>query len=63
MGYSSLDHEFQLLDQLLKAASRSFHGWNHHRFVADMKSRDEDKLKFTAKKINENFSNYSAWHN
>ena len=37
MGYSSLDHEFQLLDQFLKADSRNFHGRNYRRFVAKLK--------------------------
>ena len=37
MGYSSLDHEFQLLDQFLKADSRNFHGTNYRRFVAKLK--------------------------
>ena len=64
MGYSSLDHEFQLLDQFFKDDSRNFHGWNYRRFVAKLKNAcDEDELKFTTKKINENFSNYSSWHN
>ncbi|GLJ43606.1 hypothetical protein SUGI_0907570 [Cryptomeria japonica] len=66
MGYldSSLDREFQLLDQFLKADGRNFHGWNYRRFVAALKKvPDEEELNFTTKKINENFSNYSAWHN
>ena len=64
MGYSSLDHEFQLLDQFFKADSCNFHGWNYRRFVAKLKnSCDEDELKFTTKKINDNFSKYSSWHN
>ncbi|KAJ6805241.1 geranylgeranyl transferase type-2 subunit alpha 1 [Iris pallida] len=58
------DREFRLLDQLLKADSRNFHGWNYRRFVAKLKNVAEvDELKFTMDMINTNFSNYSAWHN
>lgn len=58
------DREFRLLDQLLKADSRNFHGWNYRRFVAKLKNVAEiEELKFTMDMINTNFSNYSAWHN
>ncbi|KAJ6807115.1 geranylgeranyl transferase type-2 subunit alpha 1 [Iris pallida] len=58
------DREFRLLNQLLKADSRNFHGWNYRRFVAKLKNVAEvDELKFTMDMINTNFSNYSAWHN
>lgn len=34
------------------------------RFVAALKNRsDEEELHFTTDLINENFSNYSSWHN
>lgn len=57
------DREFRLLDQLLKADSRNFHGWNYRRFVAKLKGLPEvEELKFTMDMINTNFSNYSAWH-
>ncbi|KAK8951662.1 hypothetical protein KSP39_PZI003237 [Platanthera zijinensis] len=58
------DWEFRLLDQLLKADSRNFHGWNYRRFVAKLKDVPEvEELEFTMHMINTNFSNYSAWHN
>ncbi|KAK8966896.1 hypothetical protein KSP40_PGU010452 [Platanthera guangdongensis] len=58
------DREFRLLDQLLKADSRNFHGWNYRRFVAKLKDVPEvEELEFTMDMINTNFSNYSSWHN
>ncbi|KAL7181196.1 hypothetical protein ACSBR1_040131 [Camellia fascicularis] len=43
---------------------RNFHAWNYRRFVAALKNRsDEEELHFTTDLINENFSNYSSWHN
>lgn len=58
------DREFRLIDQLLTADPRNFHGWNYRRFVAAMKDvPEEDELQFTMKMIDRNFSNYSAWHN
>lgn len=63
-GLSSLDAEFLLLKKLLKLDARNFHGWDYRRFVAKTKGvAAEEELRFTIDKINENFSNYSAWHN
>nr|CAD1832068.1 unnamed protein product [Ananas comosus var. bracteatus] len=56
--------EFRLLDQLLKADARNFHGWSYRRFVTRLKNvLEEEELGFTMDMINTNFSNYSAWHN
>ncbi|CAN6215935.1 unnamed protein product [Urochloa humidicola] len=56
--------EFGLLDKLLKVDARNFHGWNYRRFFARfMGVPDGEELKYTMDKINDNFSNYSAWHN
>ncbi|KAI7995295.1 Geranylgeranyl transferase type-2 subunit alpha 1 [Camellia lanceoleosa] len=43
---------------------QEFHEWNYRIFVAALKNRsDEEELHFTTDLINENFSNYSSWHN
>ncbi|PIA56206.1 hypothetical protein AQUCO_00700513v1 [Aquilegia coerulea] len=63
-GFSSFDHEFLLLNKFQKADSRNFHAWNYRRFVAAMKNiPEEEELQYTTDMINNNFSNYSAWHN
>ncbi|KAF9601422.1 hypothetical protein IFM89_019855 [Coptis chinensis] len=62
-GYSSFDREFGLLDKFQKADPRNFHAWNYRRFVAELKNvPEEEELKYTTDMINNNFSNYSAWH-
>ena len=39
------------------------HCWNYRRFVEQQLGKDlSAELAFTEKKISENFSNYSAWH-
>ncbi|THG23185.1 hypothetical protein TEA_018357 [Camellia sinensis var. sinensis] len=63
-GHSSVDRELLLLGVFVKKDSRNFHAWNYRRFVAALKNRsDEEELHFTTDLINENFSNYSSWHN
>ncbi|KAI9484081.1 MAG: hypothetical protein EXX96DRAFT_477207 [Benjaminiella poitrasii] len=50
--------------------ARNFHGWNYRRYVVNhlRKNSDEipkivkDEYEFTTRKINQSFSNYSAWH-
>ncbi|KAH7446378.1 hypothetical protein KP509_01G053200 [Ceratopteris richardii] len=62
-GLSNLDKEYRLLDKLLTSDARNFHGWAYRRFLAGIsKATEEQELQYTIKKINENFSNYSAWH-
>lgn len=63
------DRELGLISMLLEHDARNFHVWTYRRAViARMeaslnKSLAQQELDFTTKKINENFSNFSAWHN
>ena len=45
------------------ADSRNFHGWAYWRFLCSfMGLSAEDQETYVLGKIEENFSNYSAWH-
>ncbi|KAI9282574.1 hypothetical protein BY458DRAFT_496667 [Sporodiniella umbellata] len=62
--------ELGLVDKMLQFDARNFHGWNYRRYVTShIREREKDVYKlikseyeFTTKKINQSFSNYSAWH-
>lgn len=58
-----LARELALCAQLLAADDRNFHCWSYRRHVAALARQTADQeLDFTTAKIEENFSNYSAWH-
>ena len=61
---SLLDREVGLCDLLLTADERNFHCWSYRRFVCSLHrgKEPESELDYTAEKIAQNFSNYSAWH-
>jgi geranylgeranyl transferase type-2 subunit alpha len=62
-GFCSLERELLLVEKLLEADDRNFHGWGYRQFIArKMGLPVERELAFTQKKIEQNFSNYSAWH-
>lgn len=45
------------------ADSRNFHAWSYWRWLAGrMQLPAAESLAYTAQKLRENFSNYSAWH-
>ncbi|CAN6673189.1 geranylgeranyl transferase type-2 subunit alpha [Trichomonascus vanleenenianus] len=63
------DIELGLVSKMLEFDPRNFHGWHYRRYVianieaAKGKSYTQEELEYTKKKINANFSNFSAWHN
>eukprot|EP00899_Mesostigma_viride_P008144 jgi/Mesvir1/17330/Mv07725-RA.1 len=63
IGSDLLQRELLLCAKLLDADERNFHGWLHRRFVAEQLGRSPaQERQFCEQKINQNFSNYSAWH-
>lgn len=57
------EREITLCEALLKLDQRNFHCWNHWMLVCRKKNISlEAQLAFTWSRINENASNYSAWH-
>lgn len=62
-GAADLQRELALVQKLLSLDDRNFVGWAYWRWVVN-KARipAEECLAFTNAKLQENFSNYSAWH-
>lgn len=60
--------ELALVGKILALDARNFHGWTYRRFIvqkiekATGKSLALKEFDFTTEKINNNFSNFSAWH-
>lgn len=73
------NQELQLVDYLLSKDPRNFHGWHYRRVVVDKLNKLQQykpsggkdtetslvkhEFQFTTQKINNNFSNFSAWYN
>lgn len=56
--------ELALTTKLLERDPRNFHGWSYRHWVVTHSgvSNPDAEFAFTTAKINENFSNFSAWH-
>ncbi|CAG8465487.1 9723_t:CDS:10 [Cetraspora pellucida] len=63
-------NELDLVCKMLDMDARNFHGWGYRRYVISKLSCIDSyavnicktEFDFTTTKINQNFSNYSAWH-
>jgi len=56
-------NELALCDKFLSMDERNFHCWDYRQIAAKRAQRKpEAELDFTMDRINNNFSNYSAWH-
>ncbi|ANZ78018.1 BA75_04573T0 [Komagataella pastoris] len=69
-----LKQEMALIDKMLTMDSRNYHVWAYRRYIVGLvqskMEREEDiilsnmeEFNYTTKLIEENISNYSAWHN
>lgn len=59
----SADAEVEMTQAGLKLDSRNFHCWNHRRFALRVAgAHPSAEARFTEALIDDNFSNYSAWH-
>ncbi|QRV75434.1 protein farnesyltransferase/geranylgeranyltransferase type-1 subunit alpha [Ceratobasidium sp. AG-Ba] len=59
--------ELAIVEKMLDRDARNFHAWNYRRYVlASMPESDrrpaKSELAYTTRKIEQNFSNFSAWH-
>ncbi|KAJ6618337.1 rab-protein geranylgeranyltransferase [Mycena sp. CBHHK59/15] len=59
------DREMFVVDKMLDADPRNFHAWGYRRYVLasmPMPRTETAELAYTTRKIESNFSNFSAWH-
>lgn len=67
------ERELSTVSKLLSMDERNFHGWQYRRIVVlSLETNDNlvkdllvnlNEFKFTTSKVNNNISNFSAWHN
>ncbi|KAF9196928.1 hypothetical protein BGZ50_004515 [Haplosporangium sp. Z 11] len=75
MSQPRWDKELAMVCKFLELDARNFHGWDYRRYITrqlDLQDkgaqdkileRAQSEFEFTTTKIQQNFSNYSAWHN
>lgn len=57
------ESELQLCKEFLRADQRNFHCWNYRRAIHQRSSiPPQSEFNYSTEKIQENFSNYSAFH-
>ncbi|KAF8905989.1 rab-protein geranylgeranyltransferase [Gymnopilus junonius] len=59
------DRELTVAEKMLDVDARNFHAWGYRRYVLDSMPNprpESNELIYTARKIEANFSNFSAWH-
>ncbi|KAF8184919.1 rab-protein geranylgeranyltransferase [Mycena galopus ATCC 62051] len=59
------DKEMYVVEKMLDADSRNFHAWSYRRYVLarmPVPRLETAELAYTTRKIESNFSNFSAWH-
>ncbi|KAL6309022.1 rab-protein geranylgeranyltransferase [Sparassis latifolia] len=57
--------ELFVVEKMLDVDARNFHAWNYRRYVLSsmpVKRPEQTELAYTTRKIESNFSNFSAWH-
>ncbi|CAM9500504.1 unnamed protein product [Chrysoparadoxa australica] len=60
---SILQNELELCQNLLEMDGRNFHCWTYRQWIVSLMDLPaSEEFAFTTKKINQNFSNYSAFH-
>lgn len=63
--------ELALISKMLSRDERNYHAWAYRRYVVsqlelplfDGNSMAESEFEYTTKRLQSNFSNFSAWHN
>lgn len=59
----NFEQELALCKEFLRQDQRNFHCWNYRRFVVAASGvAPDEELDYSAEKVKENFSNYSAFH-
>jgi len=59
------DRELFVVEKMLDADPRNFHAWDYRRYALASMSMTQDttsEFNYTTRKIEANFSNFSAWH-